>query len=84
MVRAPTGCSGIIVETGICLARPYMAVDMGSRELQRSSRPLRWLRSVRLTAEKKGEEDQGWIVSSSVSEFFISGGESRIRKPANL
>ena len=61
-----------------------MAVDMGSRELQRSSRPLRWLRSVRLTAEKKGEEDQGWIVSSSVSEFFISSGESLIRKPANL
>ena len=50
----------------------------------REQRLLGWLRSVWLTGEKKGEEDQGWIVSSSVSEFFISGGERLIRKVANL
>ena len=37
MVRAPTGCSGIIVETGICLARPYM---VGGHELEEDGKEL--------------------------------------------
>jgi len=50
MVRAPTGCSGIIVETGICLARPYMAVDMGTgQQGVAEEQPAAEMAPIRLT-----------------------------------
>ena len=54
MVRAPTGCSGIIVETGICLAHPYMAVDMGTgQQGVAEEQPAAEMAPIRLTDSRE-------------------------------